>query len=49
MDFEPLRQTRFIANQALDVGAKRICERLRERREKNAATRVRPCQIDGAV
>ena len=49
VDFEPLRHTRLVANQPLDVGAKRMRERLRERRKKNAAVRIRPCQMDGAV
>ena len=49
VDFEPLRHTRLVTNQPLDVGAKRMRERFRERREKNAAVRIRPCQMDGAV
>ena len=49
MDFEPLRHTRLVTDQPLDVGAKRMRERLRERRQKDAAVRIRPRQMDGAV
>ena len=43
VDFEPLPHTRLVTNQPLDVGPKRVGERLREGRQKNPAGGVCPC------
>ena len=46
---EAFEHARLVPDQPLDVGAQRVGQRLRERREQNAAVRHRARQVNGAM